>query len=75
MSDNSATPPRHALSHELWVGTFEGIVEKYGTKTAAGQCAQFAAEVLKRCGDTDDLADWLDNRTLRALEATDGIRR
>jgi hypothetical protein len=36
-----------------------------------GELAYFCAEVMKRCGDTEELAHFIDQRSLKAFEAVD----
>lgn len=68
------TPPNEnrSLTHEQWTKTFEVLSERNGLDTALGECAYFCAEVLKRCGDTPELRQFLDQRSLHAYGDTNG---
>lgn len=57
-----------SLTHDQWVETFERLLAKNGTETAVGECAFFCAEVLKRCGHTPELKQFIDQRSMYAYE-------
>ena len=67
------TPPNEnrSMAQDDWVKTFEALVKKYGTNSAVGELSFFLAEVLKRCGDTPELKQFIDQRTLKALDSVD----
>ena len=71
---NSVTPPNdnRSLMHDQWIKTFEVLAERNGMESAVGECAFFCAEVLKRCGDTPELKEFIDKRSLYAYESTNG---
>ena len=73
---NSVTPPNEnrSMTHDDWVLTFESLVEHNGIGTAVGELAYFCAEVLKRCGDTPELKEFIDKRTLKAFEKVEAQR-
>ena len=52
--------------------TFERLLERNGLDTAVGECAYFCAEVLKRCGDTPELKEFIDQRSLHAYREHHG---
>ena len=62
------------MTHDDWVLTFESLVEHNGIGTAVGELAYFCAEVLKRCGDTPELKEFIDKRTLKAFENVEAQR-
>ena len=70
MSEPCNTPQR-SLTHDEWIATFEKLVERNGIETAVGEVSYFCAEVLKRCGDTPELKEFIDQRTLKAFEAVE----
>lgn len=45
--------------------------ERNGTESAAGELAFFCWQILEKCGDSDALAEFLDQRALKALESVD----
>ena len=67
------TPPNEnrSMTHDSWVATFEKLVEKDGINSAVGELSFFLAEVLKRCGDTPELKQFIDQRTLKAFDSVD----
>ena len=68
------TPPSQdrSLTHDQWIMTFERLLERNGLDTAVGECAYFCAEVLKRCGDTPELKEFIDQRSLHAYREHHG---
>ena len=68
------TNENRSITHDHWVGTFEALVEKNGISTAIGEVSFFCAEVLKRCGDTPELKQFIDQRTLKAFENVEAKR-
>lgn len=70
------TPPddNKSMTHDSWVGTFEALVERNGIETAVGEVSFFCAEVLKRCGHTPELREFIDQRTLKAFENVEAQR-
>lgn len=70
------TPPNEnrSMTHDDWVHTFESLVERNGIGTAIGEVSFFCAEVLKRCGDTPELKEFIDKRTLKAFENVEAQR-
>lgn len=75
MSD-PVTPPNEnrSLTHDHWADTFVALYEKNGLETAVGELAYFCAEVLKRCGDTPELKEFIDQRSLKAFESVEARR-
>lgn len=65
------TPPRHALTHEQWAETMKALYERNGEQSAVGELAYFCWQMLEKCGDSDALAEFLDQRALKALESVD----
>jgi hypothetical protein len=63
--------PRRSLTHDQWAETFKRLYEKEGTDTAVGELAYFAWQVMSLCGDTDELAEFIDVRSLQAFESAD----
>ena len=63
-----------SMTHDQWTETFEVLAERNGLETAVGECAYFCSEVLKRCGDTPELKEFLDQRTLKAFENVEAQR-
>lgn len=70
------TPPNEnrSITHEAWVDTLDEVAEEYGMDTAVGEIASFCSEVLKRCGDTPELKEFIDQRTLAAFESMEAQR-
>lgn len=65
------TTPCHALTHEQWTETMKTIYEKNGTESAVGELSYFCWQVLEKCGDTAELAAFLDERALKAFESVE----
>ena len=63
------TPHRHSLVHEQWRDTMKALAERNDPPTAVGELAYFAWQVLDKCGDSDALAEFLDQRALKAFES------
>jgi hypothetical protein len=57
--------------HDQWKETFRRLHEKEGTRTAVGELAYFAWQVMDLCGDTEELAAFIDRRSIRAFESAD----
>jgi hypothetical protein len=73
---NSVTPPNEnrSITHQSWIDTLDKLVEDVGMDTAVGELAYFCSEVLKRCGDTPELKEFIDQRTLAAFESVEARR-
>lgn len=63
-----------SLTHQQWIETFEHLYKKNGLESAVGELAYFCAEVMKRCGDTPELKEFIDKRTLFAYENVEAKR-
>lgn len=72
MIDNPVTPPRQSLVHEQWRDTMKALYQRNDTTSAVGELAYFCWQVLDKCGDSDELADFLDKRALVAFESVEG---
>ena len=70
------TPPsqNRAITHDDWAATFDKLVEDNGIDSAVGEVSYFCAQVLKLCGDTPELKEFIDKRTLYAFEAVEEKR-
>lgn len=70
---NSVVPPEKnkSMTHDSWADTFEALVERNGIETAIGEVSFFCAEVLRRCGHTPELKEFIDQRTLKAFESVE----
>ena len=70
---NPGVPPNEnrSMMHDSWVATCEALVDKNGINSAVGELSFFLAEVLKRCGDTPELKQFIDQRTLKAFDSVD----
>ena len=73
------TPPsqnaRRSLSHDQWAEVMKRIYAREGTETAVGECAYMCWKVLELCGDTEELAQFLDDRALHAFREADKNER
>lgn len=72
----SVTPTNEnrSLTHDQWIETFEKLYTDNGLESAVGELAYFCSEVMKRCGDTPELKEFIDKRTLFAFESVEARR-
>ena len=63
--------PRRSLTHNQWAETFKVLHEREGTETAVGELSYFAWQVMSLCGDTEELATFIDQRSIKAFESVD----
>lgn len=49
----------------------KALAQRNDPATAVGELAYFAWQVLEACGDSDALADFLDQRALKAFESVE----
>lgn len=68
------TNENRSLTHDQWIETFEKLYERHGLESAVGELAYFCSEVMKRCGDTPELKEFIDKRTLFAFESVEARR-
>lgn len=70
------TPPdeNRSITHNDWIATFDKLVKINGIETAVGECAYFCSQVLRLCGDTPELKEFIDKRTLIAFENMEAHR-
>jgi hypothetical protein len=70
---NSVTPPddNKSLTHDQWIETFDRLLAKNGVESGVGECAFFCGQVLRKCGHTPELKEFIDQRSIYAYERTD----
>lgn len=59
---------RESIVHRTFIRALNDLADQYGRDSDIGDLADFAAHVLDDCGHTEQLAQYLDQRALRALE-------
>lgn len=61
---------RQSMVHEDWALTMETMA-RASSDPRASDVAAFCANVLRLCGDTPELTEFLNARALKAMEAQD----
>jgi hypothetical protein len=71
VSGEPCDTPRRSLTHDQWTETFKRLHEREGAHTAVGELAYFAWQVMDLCGDTEELAAFIDRRSIQAFEGSE----